>query len=188
MARKDVASSLPGVAIAAALVPPLATGGIGLAMGDLGVAGGGLLLFATNLIAIVLAGAVTLLLLGFRPAHRDEQEARLRRGLVTTLLLLAVIAIPLTGVFVQSVSTSRTSHLIQQTLSQELTTTAGVELGDFEFDSRESEVEVKVTLYAQHPLAPEDVERLRDQLSEAIGRPARLRLVTILVTETEAGP
>jgi len=129
---------LPGVAIAAALVPPLATVGIGLAMGDLGVAGGALLLFATNLIAIVLAGAVTLLLLGFRPARREEQEARLRWGLVTTVLLLVVIAIPLTAVFVQSVSTSRTRHLIQQTLTQELKGTDAVEVGDFEFQSREA--------------------------------------------------
>jgi len=45
-----------------------------------------------------------------------------------------------------------------------------------------------VTLYAQQVLTSEDVDRLRDQLSEAIGRPARLRLVTIPVTEIEAAP
>jgi uncharacterized hydrophobic protein (TIGR00271 family) len=188
VARKDVASSLPGVAIAAALVPPLASAGIGLAMGDLSVAGGGLLLFATNLIAIVLAGALTLLLLGFRPARREEQEARLRRGLVTTVLLLAVIAIPLTVVFVQSVGISRTRQVIQRTLAEELHGLDGVELGDFEFDSRDGEVEVKVTLYAEDAPALEDVERLRSLLSEAVGRQAHLRVVTIPVTEVEAVP
>jgi hypothetical protein len=63
-----------------------------------------------------------------------------------------------------------------------------VELGDFEFDDRGDEVEVKVTLYTEDALAEEDAQRLREQLSEAIGRPARLRLVTIPVTEFEAAP
>jgi uncharacterized hydrophobic protein (TIGR00271 family) len=73
IARKDVAAALPGVAIAAALVPPLSVLAIGLALGSAQVAGGGGLLFLTNLVAIVLAGAITLLLLGFRPAERADR-------------------------------------------------------------------------------------------------------------------
>ena len=188
VARKDVAASLPGVAIAAALVPPLAVVGIGLAMGDLSIAGGGGLLFATNLVAIVLAGAVTLLLLGFRPARRDEHEARLRLGMVTTVLLLVLIAIPLTMVFVQSVATSRTRQVILETLAHHLETMPEAELVGFEFESRGREVEVKATLYAKRPFTAADAERLSDELSQAIGKPARLRLVTIPIMEIEALP
>ena len=188
VARKDVAASLPGVAIAAALVPPLAVVGIGLAMGDLSIAGGGGLLFATNLVAIVLAGAVTLLLLGFRPARRDEHEARLRLGMVTTVLLLVLITIPLTMVFVQSVATSRTRQVILETLAHHLETMPEAELVGFEFESRGREVEVKATLYAKRPFTAADAERLSDELSQAIGKPARLRLVTIPIMEIEALP
>jgi len=188
VARKDVAASLPGVAIAAALVPPLAVVGIGLAMGDLSIAGGGGLLFATNLVAIVLAGAVTLLLLGFRPARRDEHEARLRLGMVTTMLLLVLIAIPLTMVFVQSIATSRTRQMILETFARHLETMPEAELVGFEFESHGRDVEVKATLYAQQPFTPADAERLSDELSQAIGKPARLRLVTIPIMEIEALP
>jgi uncharacterized hydrophobic protein (TIGR00271 family) len=50
LCRKDVSSALPGVAIAAALVPPLATVGIGLSRFHLEIAEGALVLFLTNLL------------------------------------------------------------------------------------------------------------------------------------------
>ena len=59
MSRPNLISALPGVAIAAALVPPIATSGMALTMGDIVLSGGALLLFFTNIVAIVLGTAVT---------------------------------------------------------------------------------------------------------------------------------
>ena len=59
MSRPNLISALPGVAIAAALVPPIATAGMASLMGDIGLGGGALLLFFTNIVAIVLGTAVT---------------------------------------------------------------------------------------------------------------------------------
>ena len=59
MGRPNLISALPGVAIAAALVPPIATSGLALAMGDFFLCLGSLLLFATNIVAIVLGTAIT---------------------------------------------------------------------------------------------------------------------------------
>jgi len=59
MGRPHLVSALPGVAIAAALVPPIATAGLSIPMGDLRLSGGAMLLFFTNVIAIVLGTAVT---------------------------------------------------------------------------------------------------------------------------------
>ena len=59
MSRPNLLSALPGVAIAAALVPPIATAGMALLMGDVTLGGGALLLFFTNIVAIVLGTAVT---------------------------------------------------------------------------------------------------------------------------------
>ena len=59
MSRANLISALPGVAIAAALVPPIATAGMALTMGDLVLGSGALLLFLTNIVAIVLGTAVT---------------------------------------------------------------------------------------------------------------------------------
>lgn len=59
MGRPHLVSALPGVAIAAALVPPIATAGLAIPMGDLQLSGGATLLFFTNVIAIVLGTAIT---------------------------------------------------------------------------------------------------------------------------------
>lgn len=56
--RKDIADTLPGVAVAAALVLPLTVAGLTIEAGALDQATGALLLFATNVAAIVGTGIV----------------------------------------------------------------------------------------------------------------------------------
>lgn len=90
-------SSLAGVAIAVALVPPLATVGITFQVGARVESEGALLLFTTNLVAIVLSAIVVMVLSGFVPTNRRFSVSRSARiGLVVSLVLLVVIAVPLT--------------------------------------------------------------------------------------------
>ncbi len=88
-ARAEVAKSLAGVAIAVALVPPLAVAGIGLGWLDFTVFWGAFLLFLTNLVGIILAAVITFMFLGYSPFHRAK------RGLALTLILAAILCIPL---------------------------------------------------------------------------------------------
>jgi uncharacterized hydrophobic protein (TIGR00271 family) len=56
LVRTDISPALPGVAIAISLVPPLTVVGITGANGEFELALGALLLFGTNMVAIILAG------------------------------------------------------------------------------------------------------------------------------------
>jgi uncharacterized hydrophobic protein (TIGR00271 family) len=95
-ARRDVADSLPGVAIAVALVPPLSVVGVTLQEGEMELALGAFLLFSTNLVGIIVAASVTFLLLGLTPWSRLRAEARsVGRSFATASLALMLIAIPL---------------------------------------------------------------------------------------------
>jgi uncharacterized hydrophobic protein (TIGR00271 family) len=183
VARKDVAAALPGVAIAAALVPPLGTTGVGLALGEFGIAQGGALLFTTNLIAIVLAGAVTLLLLGFRPAGRGVQRERLRLGITISLILLVLISMPLAAVFISSVNESQTRQTIQRVLTSELDGLPDLTLVEFQFSDNQSQVDVETTLYASSEVAPELAQSLADELELALERPVSMHIVSIPVVE-----
>jgi len=90
-------SSLPGVAIAVALVPPLATVGILIQIGALSQAGGAFLLFLTNLFAIILSAIVVMVLSGFVPPEVRLQGFRNARiGLIVSAVVLVAIAVPLT--------------------------------------------------------------------------------------------
>jgi len=66
--RRDVSDSLPGVAVAIALVPPLAVVGAAAQLGDWQSSRGALLLFLTNAIAIVAVGALTFVMTGIARA------------------------------------------------------------------------------------------------------------------------
>lgn len=91
-------SSLPGVAIAVALVPPLATVGITLQIGAGSSAVGALLLYTTNMVAIILSAMIVMLVSGFVPPEvRRLVRTRVRFGLVLAALALAAVAVPLTA-------------------------------------------------------------------------------------------
>lgn len=75
MGRPNLISALPGVAIAAALVPPIATSGVAFALGYWLVAIGASLLFLTNVVAIVLGTAITFWSVGIS-THVDTDSGR----------------------------------------------------------------------------------------------------------------
>jgi len=96
-ANRKVSSSLVGIAIAVALLPPLCTVGIGLGLLDLQVAGGALVLFIINLTSISLAGALVFWILRIHPFDADKEEVK-RRALsqiAFSLTLLVLISLPL---------------------------------------------------------------------------------------------
>ncbi len=92
--RKDVSSSLPGVAVAVALVPPLAVIGITVQAGNATFAWGALLLYVTNLFAITLAGAFVFVVTGFVPPRRLATTFR-RSAMGATAVGAIVIAVAL---------------------------------------------------------------------------------------------
>ena len=74
MGRPNLISALPGVAIAAALVPPIATSGLALTMGNPTLAGGASMLFFTNIVAIVLGTAITFWAVGISTRVGTEER------------------------------------------------------------------------------------------------------------------
>ncbi|MFH1984253.1 MAG: DUF389 domain-containing protein [Pseudomonadota bacterium] len=95
-ARPGLAGTLAGVAIAAALVPPLATVGIGISRGFWGVAGGAAVLHLTNLVAITLGAASAFRLLGVKGVRLGIGPALWARRVILILALFAVtLSVPL---------------------------------------------------------------------------------------------
>ena len=94
MTQKNLSAALPGVAIATALMPPLCTVGIGIALGRGDVAGGALLLFTTNAVTIAFSSVLIFFLLGFG-ASTYEGGHRLPGSLLLSAALTLVILIPL---------------------------------------------------------------------------------------------
>jgi uncharacterized hydrophobic protein (TIGR00271 family) len=94
LARSDISDTLPGVAIAISLVPPLAVVGLTLESGAPRQSLGSFLLFVTNVAAILASGIVVM---AFHRVHRVFGAASSRYGgaIVVIAVLLLVVIVPL---------------------------------------------------------------------------------------------
>ncbi len=106
--RSDISDTLPGVAIAISLVPPLSVVGLTLESGVYGQARGALLLFLANVSAILATGVLVMALYGLLSAVPAGPRVRRwsRPGVLVVAALLIVIAVPLA---VSSVRVARTT-------------------------------------------------------------------------------
>lgn len=102
VARPGLSSALAGVAIAAALVPPIATVGISLTLQEWANAEGAALLFGTNVVTIVLSSCFTFFAIGVR-GHGGSKQLWARRLIVLLLILLALLMVPLATVLLREV-------------------------------------------------------------------------------------
>jgi uncharacterized hydrophobic protein (TIGR00271 family) len=94
--RTNVPSTIAGVAVAAALLPPLAVVGIGLTNSEFILAANASVLFATNLVAIILGAAFVFQLMGVHLSRRGEaMPAWARRATVTLCVATAFLIPPL---------------------------------------------------------------------------------------------
>lgn len=89
--RPNVASTLAGVAIAAALVPPLAVVGVAFAAGYPVIAGNAAILLVTNLVAIVLGTGLVFRMLGVRAPKAEEGSPPWARRAVILLVMGAML-------------------------------------------------------------------------------------------------
>ncbi|MDN3646272.1 DUF389 domain-containing protein [Pontixanthobacter aestiaquae] len=82
--------TIVGVAIATALMPPLAVVGFGLATFNWTVFSGALLLYVTNLMAIALIAALMARIYGFRTALSEKQSQFQNIAIIVVFIALAV--------------------------------------------------------------------------------------------------
>ena len=163
LARRDVANTLPGVAISISLVLPLSVIGFTLAAGATAQAWGAFLLFSTNVAAILTSGSIVMAFYRvYRQADLAGDVPTVRRGgaAVAIASVLIVIAVALT----------HSSLTIWQSLTQVQSVRAVAEVWEEELewelvDAWFQEGRVVLLLEGPPPMPPTDglVELLHEQ-------------------------
>ena len=185
ISRKDVSAALPGVAIAAALAPPLGVVGLGFAFGNISAAGGALLLFITNIITISLAGVLIFTLLGIHPINlQPEIKKRVRRGITGMTFLVILITIPLAILMNGIIKQSRQIQTIERIL-QESDHMADVYLLDIERTITEGEMLISATVRSDTKLEQFVVNDLATNLEEHLNQPLTLEIITLPIIRSE---
>jgi uncharacterized hydrophobic protein (TIGR00271 family) len=169
-ARANIASSLAGVAIAAALMPPLVTIGLAISFGEWALAEGAALLFLTNIVSITLAAYVTFYWLGLRPGKGDDPTAR-RFASYSLVTALVVILVVLNLRSFDTVAAGRIETVLRDAFQR-------AELVDFEI--RQSDPLEVVAIVRQPAANMDDGSEIivaRDSLEELLDQPVKLSVV-----------
>jgi len=187
LCRKDVSAALPGVAIAAALMPPLATVGLGLALGSSHIAVGALALFLTNLVATSAAGGLVFLWLGFRPAPGKQKHKRVfRSGVLGMVALLVAISAVLGALTVSALREAAFQRTVQAALAEEVATMGQVELANWQITGDDGEtVHMEVHVRATRPVLYQETVDLQARLALRLQRPVALALTVIPITRLD---
>lgn len=176
---------LVGVAIATALVPPLAACSICLARGDLNLAFGGFLLFFANLVAIQFASSVVMWLHGYHALTRRIADRRTYFGRISaSVALLVVLAVVLGLNFTRSVEREHIEAETRSRLEKALQAFPGVFLADVRFSSDNGKTLVYAVVRTPYSIAPAKVKLLQAMLPKIEGGDPELHVRSVITKET----
>jgi uncharacterized hydrophobic protein (TIGR00271 family) len=163
---KRVSSSITGVAIAVALVPPLGVVGVTLTAGSYAGALGAFVLFLTNLVSIILAASLVFVLTGFALITKlRENQEKMKTIIVTVLLGAMIVMVPLAFTS-EGILTSASRQSTARTVTEKwLGDQVNLQLNRVEVDG--SDVSIVVTGDGTIP----SVAELNVELSESFGTP-----------------
>jgi uncharacterized hydrophobic protein (TIGR00271 family) len=179
---------LPGVAIAVAVVPPLAVVGYGLSTSQFSVSAGAFLLFLTNLVAIVISAALVFRSMGFRPQQAAEAGRwRLKYRMAISAGVLLVLSIPLFLTLRRAVSQIRLRSEVSGRLDAELRGNHA-SISDMSLAFAGNRLQIHATVRAVKYLDPSQIAAIENSLQDRFGSGTRLQVDQILVAVGGVSP
>lgn len=158
--------TIVGVAIATALMPPLAVVGYGLATFNMTVFGGALLLYITNLLTIALTATVMARLYGFKYSRQSEHTLIQSAGILAVFVLLAI---PLGISLSQIAREANGQRIVNSIIEESFDPRAQVEQPAINWDAEPITVSATVFTPEFRADANEQIARmLRRQLDEDV--------------------
>lgn len=148
LARRDLGDVLPGIAIAISLVPPLGVVGVCLGAGEPALAAGALLLFGSNVVALVVAATVVFTGAGYASDAAQAREdaggrRRPRRAVVLGAAAVVVVAVPMIANTAQSVLAEVWAGQVRSAAEAWLADTPGADVEDVTWQGTDLVVEVR---------------------------------------------
>ncbi len=178
LVHKESVSALPGVAVAVALVPPLAVVGISLGFGNYDDAGGAMLLYITNLAGIVLAAMVVFVLTGFVPEFQIRRGFKeIRLGFVVAAISVLVISVPLLANSLVVVNDARDQAAVRGAVENWLGDEPSLEVVELEVSGND------VTVNLMGPEQPPPAASLGTELASALGGDVNVTVGWIMLVE-----
>ena len=174
LVNERLSPALPGVAIATAIVPPLANTGLCLSVSAYQGASGSFLLFLANFLAILLVAAATFFFAGLAPYIQLEQKRQLVRRLSIAGVGFFIVAVILTHALVQIVQDRYLTSSIKKVLSSELSRLPATSLDHLIHQVYDGKIYILATIRTPEVLSPVQVDDIQKVLAREIEQPIEL--------------
>jgi len=182
--RPKLSAALPGVAIATALMPPVCTVGIGLALQNWQVASGSGLLFITNAVAIAFASGLVFLARGFSKEHRFG-DAKVHATIWVSTVLVIILLIPLTYFSLRIIRQAEESRLINAVVQREVALLPNAQLEETNFVNSPEVLELSLTLHTSRSLYWHEIVSLQEAIAVGLDRNVSLKVEQVLFKELD---
>ncbi len=180
---EKISPALPGVAIATAIVPPLANCGLCLGYGAYYGAMGSFLLFFANFLSILLISSVLFYKAGMaKDLSRMDYVRRFSLAAVCFIFMAAFLGYSLSQLLQESQLRSTVRTILRKELAQY--STSGLDKLIINAD-RET-IFVLAQIYTSSRFDPRQVQKMEQQLSQKLERPAKLILREIRSNDVSA--
>jgi len=159
--NEKIIGSLAGVSIAVALVPPIAVSGIGLGWGDWSMFYSAFLLFVTNLVGIIMAAALTFMMLGFSPLHIAK------KGISYASILVLIVSIPLYISFDKMIEKVQVEQILSR--FEHKIGEKEIYLQNIKLQKHGSKLEVRCEVISSDILSKKEKSLLKQKISDEVG-------------------
>jgi uncharacterized hydrophobic protein (TIGR00271 family) len=171
---EKISPALPGVAIATAIVPPLANSGLHLALGAYNAALGSFLLFVANFLSILLVASILFFRSGMAREHGSVKKVDIARRFGLAALCFVIMAIFLGNALYEMLRERRILNSVKQTLIAAFTdyTTTGID--DLVVHEEGGELIVLAKIHTPSQIYPNQVASLEKDLAKQLEIPTEL--------------
>jgi uncharacterized hydrophobic protein (TIGR00271 family) len=185
MVDERISPALPGVAIATAIVPPLANAGLCLGIGAYAGAWGSFLLFFANFISILLVAAAVFFAAGLSSEFLSKSPWDLIRRFAWATLAFLVLIVVLSNALMEIVQARKLDSAIKQVLTVELANLYA-SLDSQIHKTQNNEVDILAAVRAPRIIPPDEVGEIQDALSRRLQKPIHLIVRTTLASDMSA--
>ncbi len=184
---EKISPALPGVAIATAIVPPLANSGLCLALGEVNGGLGSFLLFFANFLSILIVASGIFILSGMAKRYGTSVKSsdvvrRFGLPVIAFILIAAFLGKSLADIYEKR----RLDKIIRNTLIELTSQMPATYLGAIQNYTENGTVYVMASVHSPAIFTSTKVERMQNTLSDRTGMPSELLINCVLSNNISA--
>ena len=168
MIDERISPVLPGIAMATALVPPLAVCGLCIAFGAFYGAWGAFLLFFANFLAILAISALLFVVAGFVSQEEMGSKLEVLKRFSGPVIGLIFVTVLLTHALIGIIGERRTSQAIKDVLEKDLALERGTLIEKVIYKRKGDSIDILASVTTPRVLSPKKIKEMQNKLDKRL--------------------